>query len=111
MAVGAEEKFQKGGEIANMLLDGYGVITHAGLHIDEVTGRLTIQVIRVNVLNPSIDTDEQEVVKKLHRTGIENYSNLVVYYNQYTPDEVVQINFLVDFETELKCCTTAVISL
>jgi hypothetical protein len=42
----------------------------------------------MNVMNPPADTDKQEVRKELHRTGIVDYNNLTVFYNQYTPDEV-----------------------
>jgi hypothetical protein len=65
----------------------------------------------MNVMNPPADTDKQEVRKELHRTGIVDYNNLTVFYNQYTPDEVSQISFLVDSEAKMKCCTTAVINI
>jgi hypothetical protein len=70
-------------------------------------------VLRVNVMNPSRDTDEQEVRRELHRTGliIVEYNNLTVYYDHYAPDDVIQINFLVNSEAELKCCTTTVFNI
>jgi hypothetical protein len=62
-------------------------------------------------MNPPRDTDEQEVRRELHRTGIVEYNNLTVYYDHYAPDDVVQINFLVNSETELKRCTTTVFNI
>jgi hypothetical protein len=81
MVAGVEEKLQHGGEIVNMLMSVFGVTVHEGRHIDEETGKLTIQVLRMNVMNPPADTDEQEVRKELHRTGIVDYNNLTVFYN------------------------------
>jgi hypothetical protein len=104
-------KLQNRREIANTLMSAFGVTTHEEQHMDEETGRSTIQVLRVNVMNPPRDTDEQEVREELHRTGIVNYNNLTVYYDHYTPDDVVQINFLVNSEMELKRCTTAVVNI
>jgi hypothetical protein len=111
MIVGVEEKLKNGGEIASALMSAFGVTTHEGRHIDEATGEATIQVLRVNVMNPPRDTDEQEVRRELHRMGIVEYNNLTVYYDHYAPDDVVQINFLVNSETELKRCTTAVFNI
>jgi hypothetical protein len=111
MVAGAEEKLQHGGEIASMLMNTFGVTVHEGWHIDEETGKPTIQVLRMNVMNPPADTDKQEVRKELHRTGIVDYNNLTVFYNQYAPDEVSQISFLVDSEAEMKRCTTAVVNI
>jgi hypothetical protein len=111
MVAEAEEKLQYGGEIANMLMSAFGVTIHEGRHIDEETGKPTIQVLRMNVMNPHADTDEQEVKKELHKTGIVDYNNLIVFYNQYAPDEVSQISFLVDSEAEIKHYTTAVINI
>jgi hypothetical protein len=70
-------------------------------------------VLRVNVMNPPRDTDEQEVRRELHRTRliIVEYNNFTVYYDHYAPDDVIQINFLVNSEAELKCCTTAVFNI
>jgi hypothetical protein len=85
--------------------------THKGRHIDEVTGKAIIQVFRVNIMNLPRDTDKQEVRRELHRTRIVEYNNLTVYYDHYTPDDVVQINFLVNSKAELKCCTTTVFNI
>jgi hypothetical protein len=104
-------KLQNRREIANTLMSAFGVTTHEEQHMDKEIGRSTIQVLRVNVMNPPRDTDEQEVREELHRTGIVNYNNLTVYYDHYTPDDVVQINFLVDSEAELKHCTNTVVNI
>jgi hypothetical protein len=111
MVAGTEKKLQHGEEIANMLMSVFRVTVHERWYIDEETGKSTIQVLRINVMNPPVDTDEQEVKKELHRTGIVDYNNLTVFYNQYAPDEMSQISFLVNSEVEMKCCTTAVVNI
>jgi hypothetical protein len=65
----------------------------------------------MNVMNLLADTDKQEVRKELHRIEIVDYNNLTVFYNQYTLDEVSQISFLVDSETEMKRCTTVIVNI
>jgi hypothetical protein len=51
------------------------------------------------------------VRRELHRTEIVEYNNLTIYYDHYTPNDVIQINFLVNSETELKCCTITVFNI
>jgi hypothetical protein len=62
-------------------------------------------------MNLPADTDEQEVKKELHKTEIVDYNNLIIFYNQYTLDEVFQISFLVDSEVEIKCYITAIVNI
>jgi hypothetical protein len=65
----------------------------------------------MNIINPPTNTDKQKVKKELHRTGIVDYNNFTIFYNQYTPDEVFQISFLVNSEMEIKRCTTVVVNI
>jgi hypothetical protein len=62
-------------------------------------------------MNLPADTDKQKVKKELHKIEIVDYNNLIIFYNQYTLDEVLQISFLVDSEIEIKCYTTAIVNI
>jgi hypothetical protein len=58
MVVGMEKKLQHGREIANMLMSTFEVTVYERQHIDKETGKSTIQVLRMNVMNPPADTDK-----------------------------------------------------
>jgi hypothetical protein len=89
MIAGVEEKLQNGEEIASALMSAFGVTTHERRHMDKAIGKTTIQVLKVNIMNPPRDMNEQEVRRELYRTRIVKYNNLTVYYDHYVLDDVV----------------------